>query len=107
MQTEYGRRLVPHVIDEIARKFPERQCFQVPRSSQPTDGWKTITFKNFANAINRCCHMITERCGKAPDGAFPTIAYIGPNDIRYLVSYYIRQDKRVTYRKLDDHGSRC
>lgn len=86
--SEYGRRLVPNVIDEAAHETPEREAFSIPRSTNPGDGWRVVTFKDYANAINRCCHMIVERCGKAPEGTFPTIAYIGPNDARYYVSSY-------------------
>jgi acyl-CoA synthetase (AMP-forming)/AMP-acid ligase II len=81
----YGRRLVPHVIDEIARKDPQREAFQVPRSSVPGDGWRVITFGEYANAINRCAFEIVKTCGSALEGVFPTIAYIGPQDARYVV----------------------
>ncbi|KAK8872376.1 nonribosomal peptide synthetase [Apiospora arundinis] len=80
-----GKRLIPHVIDEIARREPRREWAQVPVSSDPKDGWRTVTFQAFANAINRCCLMLIEQAGKAPPGNFPTIAYIGPNDARYMV----------------------
>lgn len=38
-----------------------------------------------ANAVNRCAHRIVDICGKPEEGSFPTIAYIGPNDARYIV----------------------
>ncbi|KAI1406984.1 hypothetical protein F5Y13DRAFT_207076 [Hypoxylon sp. FL1857] len=81
----YGRRLIPHLIDKIAAEDPQRESFQIPRSDKPKDGWRIITFKTYANAINRCAHRIVETCGPAPDSTFPTIAYIGPQDARYLV----------------------
>lgn len=82
----YGKRLIPHIIDHKASQEPQRECFQIPRSSLPDDGWRTITFKQFANAINKCCHLIIAQCGQPTRDTFPTIAYIGPNDARYLVS---------------------
>ena len=30
--------------------------------------------------------MLLEQVGEAPPGQFPTIAYIGPNDARYMVN---------------------
>ncbi|KAL9080499.1 MAG: hypothetical protein Q9157_000733 [Trypethelium eluteriae] len=84
-RTEYGRRLVPNVIDEIACKDPQREAFQIPRSDDPKDGWKAITFNDYANAINRSALEIFETCGKAAEDKFPTIAYIGPQDARYVV----------------------
>lgn len=83
--TSYGRRLVPVLIDRVATEDPTRECIQVPRSSEPTDGWKSISWKGMANAVNRCAHRIVDICGKPEEGSFPTIAYIGPNDARYIV----------------------
>ncbi|KAH9906522.1 hypothetical protein F4778DRAFT_801801 [Xylariomycetidae sp. FL2044] len=82
---QFGHRLLPHVIDERARREPERECFSIPRSSDPKDGWKAVTFKEYANAINNAAHKIIQRCGPPPRDGTPTIAYIGPNDARYLV----------------------
>lgn len=82
---DYGRRLIPHVIDDLAKREPEREAFFIPRSSNPKDGWKAISFKEYANAVNRVAHRIIETCGTPRDGTFPTVAYIGPNDARYVV----------------------
>ncbi|KAI8626516.1 nonribosomal peptide synthetase [Xylariaceae sp. FL1651] len=83
--TEYGHRLLPHVVDDLAQKYPERECFSVPQSSDPKDGWKLVTYKQYANAINHVAHRIIQSSGHPPAGTFPTIAYIGPNDCRYGV----------------------
>lgn len=85
---EYGRRLIPQVIDEIASTDPLREAFQFPRTDNPKDGWRSMTFKDYANAINRCARMINEICGEAIEGSFPTIAYIGPQDARYVVMIF-------------------
>ncbi|KAK7994340.1 thioester reductase domain-containing protein [Apiospora marii] len=84
-KTPSGNRLIPHIIDDLARREPQREWAQIPVSSDPKDGWRTVTFQQFANAINRCCHKLIERYGQATPGKFPTIAYIGPNDARYLI----------------------
>ncbi|KAI1747116.1 hypothetical protein F4782DRAFT_451716 [Xylaria castorea] len=85
VKKEYGRRLLPHVVDDIAANEPERECFSIPRSSDPKDGWKIVTFKQYANAINHVARRIVDNCGVPPVDTFPTIAYIGPNDVRYIV----------------------
>ncbi|KAI1419426.1 hypothetical protein F5Y12DRAFT_778076 [Xylaria sp. FL1777] len=85
VKPDYGRRLLPHIVDGIARREPERECFSIPRSSNPKDGWKTVTFKQYANAINHVAQKIIANCGRPSINAFPTIAYIGPNDARYVV----------------------
>ncbi|KAF2965799.1 hypothetical protein GQX73_g7777 [Xylaria multiplex] len=85
IEEDYGRRLLPHVVDNIALRDPERECFSIPRSSNPEHGWKTVTFKQYANAINHVARKIITNCGLPPAKTFPTIAYIGPNDARYVV----------------------
>ncbi|KAI0007681.1 nonribosomal peptide synthetase [Xylariaceae sp. FL0662B] len=83
---DFGHRLVPTLIDEFAKSEPQREAFSVPRSADdPKEGWRAISFKEYANAINRAAHRIIETCGNPAAGTFPTIAYIGPNDARYVV----------------------
>lgn len=81
-----GRRLIPHIIDKNAAAKPDAECFQVPRSAEPRDGWEVITWKQFARAIDTIAHGIVKECGLAEIGKFPAIAYIGLNDARYVVS---------------------
>lgn len=82
----YGRRLLPTLIDRIAVEDPERECLHAPRSSEPSDGWRVITWKDLSNAINRAAHRLVDLFGKPEPDTFPTIAYIGHNDIRYVVT---------------------
>ncbi|KAK2045229.1 thioester reductase domain-containing protein [Colletotrichum somersetense] len=82
---QYGKRLIPRIIDEIARSEPDREFLSVPRSSDPRDGWKPITFKQIANAVNRVARQIVEKHGAPEPGSFPTLTYIGPNDARYAI----------------------
>ncbi|KAF3760043.1 hypothetical protein M406DRAFT_95652 [Cryphonectria parasitica EP155] len=84
--TPYGRRLLPTLVDQIATQDPTRECLSIPRSSEPSDGWKVVDWKSMANAVNRCAHRIVELFGKPEENTFPTIAYIGPNDVRYIVT---------------------
>ncbi|KAH9885951.1 hypothetical protein F4778DRAFT_798746 [Xylariomycetidae sp. FL2044] len=86
-EAQFGRRLLPHVVDDLARKKPDQECFSIPRTSNPKDGWKSITFKAYARAIDALAHKISEKCGQPARDAFPTLAYIGPNDARYVVLF--------------------
>ncbi|AEO67434.1 e1d19424-68e3-4b8d-b354-183af06ce9e3 [Thermothielavioides terrestris] len=83
--TAYGKRLFVDIIDDRARNEPHREWVSIPNSSDPKDGWKKITYKQAANAINRVAHKLVNVAGLPADGEFPTVAYIGPNDVRYLV----------------------
>lgn len=81
----YGKRLIVNIVDERAHSEPDREWASVPNSSNPKDGWKKITYKQTANAVNRVAHKLVESTGLPEKGEFPTVAYIGPNDVRYLI----------------------
>ena len=81
----YGQRPMVTIIDKIAKNNPTRPWIYVPRSSSPADGWKPITYSDGANAINRIAHMMVGSMGSPAAGSWPTVAYIGPNDMRYII----------------------
>lgn len=81
----YGQRLMTSIIDDHAANDPTRPWLFTPRTSEPKDGWEPITYAAGANAINRVAHKIIETSGRPPKDEFPTIAYIGPNDFRYII----------------------
>ncbi|TDZ54904.1 Non-canonical non-ribosomal peptide synthetase FUB8 [Colletotrichum trifolii] len=81
----YGERLIPRLIDFNAKTTPTKECFSVPRTNSAKHGWRQVSWSQYANAINRVAASILQTCGPAPAEAFPTIAYIGANDARYLV----------------------
>jgi len=83
--TKLGKRLIVNIIDERAREEPVREWVWIPRTSHPRDGWKAITYAQAANAINRVAHRLVETSGLPKKREFPTVAFIGPNDVRYLV----------------------
>ncbi|KAI2470044.1 acetyl-CoA synthetase-like protein [Annulohypoxylon bovei var. microspora] len=84
-QVKFGRRLPLQIIKERAATEPEREWVSIPRSTNPKDGWEKITYAQFAKAINCIADKIQAFAGIAPPSTFPTIAYIGANDSRYIV----------------------
>ncbi|KAK2003342.1 male sterility protein [Colletotrichum falcatum] len=81
----YGQRLIPHVIDDAARNDPARECFSIPLSSNPRDGWRPVSYGQYAAAIDRLAHHIVKTSGAPEPRSFPTLAYIGANDATYLI----------------------
>ena len=75
-QPKYGHRLLPRLVDELARTTPNRVFALIPRSAQYADGLQEVTISTFARAINRAAALIESNIGKGTD--FETIAYIGP-----------------------------
>ncbi|OAA55119.1 Male sterility, NAD-binding protein [Cordyceps fumosorosea ARSEF 2679] len=83
----YGRRLYVNVVDETARAEPDRPWVYAPRSSDERDGFRAITWRQHANAVNRAANWLVRRLGKPAPKSFPSLAYVGPNDARYLILF--------------------
>ena len=79
----YGRRLLPSLIDEKACSVPNEPYCYLPWSSKIEDGFRTISFQGLANAINACSWWIQAELGKGED--FSTLAYLGPSDLRNII----------------------
>ncbi|PVI01075.1 acetyl-CoA synthetase-like protein [Periconia macrospinosa] len=80
----YGNRLVPNVVDEIALKDPARVCFSFPLSSpNPQGRYHDVTFRTFANAVNKTAHFIRREIGCS--AMFETVMYMGHQDIRHFI----------------------
>ncbi|KAF9880148.1 hypothetical protein CkaCkLH20_02102 [Colletotrichum karsti] len=73
----------PAIVDQRAAYEPQREACSIPRTSDPRDGWRIITYKELANCINYMAQVILQNYGAPPKDSFPTICYIGQNDIRY------------------------
>ncbi len=81
--SNWRNELVPHIVDHLARVTPEAPYALYPVSPVSyDDGYRTITYKDFANAINGLAWWLNKTLGK-PSVEFEVLAYIGPNDIRY------------------------
>jgi acyl-CoA synthetase (AMP-forming)/AMP-acid ligase II len=82
---EYGTRLLPTLIDEIAKSTPKRVYASIPKDDTDiSQGFKNITYADFARAIDSLSWWLDETLGKA-DGTFPTFAYFGPRDLGYCI----------------------
>ncbi|PHH84544.1 hypothetical protein CDD83_1780 [Cordyceps sp. RAO-2017] len=85
--SDSGRRLVAHIVDQVAATDPSRPFVYAPRSSRPADGWEAVTYGQVARAVDHVAHAVAAevKAGAAADEPFPTLAYIGPSDVRYGV----------------------
>ncbi|KAI0896948.1 acetyl-CoA synthetase-like protein [Annulohypoxylon nitens] len=82
--TQYGRRLPLQVIKERAATEPDREWVSIPLGTNPEAGWEVLTYGQLAKAINRVADGIQAFAGVPEPEKFPTIAYIGANDSRYI-----------------------
>lgn len=103
-------KLLPDVIDEIAATEPESLYGKYPADPSNYDaGFKDVTYRQLANAINGVAQWLESEIGRGDPERTPTIAYIGPNDFRYIFAfvgaikagYKVRFATRVTESRID------
>ena len=82
-QPDYGRRLIPCLIDEVASCTPHKIYCYLPLTTRTDDGFRAVTYQTFSNAINACAWWIEKEVGKGKD--FATLAYLGPSDLRNII----------------------
>jgi len=78
-----GQRLIYDIIDQRARDDHSRPYAAIPRTTNISDGFQDISWKVFANAINRCAAWMEARLGVST--SFQAVAYLGPLDLRYQI----------------------
>ncbi|KAL8935223.1 MAG: hypothetical protein Q9216_005533, partial [Gyalolechia sp. 2 TL-2023] len=83
LRVDYGQRLLPRLIDEIAYSDPERQFAIVPRTANPDDGYDEINFSRLKKAVDRCSWWLEEQLGK--DAVHEKVAYHGSLDLMYHI----------------------
>lgn len=82
---DLGRRLLVTLIDRYAVEEPLSVWGVIPLDEQVlSEGFRDITYGNFANAINIAASWLQERL-PPPTCDFQTIAYVGPKDVRYPI----------------------
>ncbi|KAJ5613630.1 NRPS-like enzyme [Penicillium herquei] len=75
-------QLLPNLIDRYALVEPDAIYAEYPVNPMSyDDGYRKITYKTFANAINGIAHWLTEQLG--PGDGKRVLAYAGGNDLRY------------------------
>lgn len=88
-QPQNHNSVLVKLIENIAKNEPERPFQFIPSGDKAQDGWKPVTFVQLNNAINYMAHSLSNTITRSPDDEeFPTIAYIGSNDMRYTVMLF-------------------
>ena len=79
-------RLLVNVVDAKARLVPDSPWLLYAKSSswEQEEGYCTITWKQFANAVNRVAFWLDENLPRTQNGP-QTFAYLGPSDARYYI----------------------
>lgn len=79
-----SRKLINHIVDDLARERPEALYAELPLSPTSFDeGFREVTYRDFSNAVNGMAWWLNRTLG--PGQNFEALAYIGPNDMRHNI----------------------
>ncbi|KAH6675144.1 putative NRPS-like enzyme [Halenospora varia] len=89
MHDKYGRRLMPTILRDEAKRNPQRTFAIAAISNTVEDGFRQITFEEVARAVNYVSMWLQSRFEDGdPPPRHATIAYIGVPDLRYNIFFY-------------------
>ncbi|PLB51382.1 NRPS-like enzyme [Aspergillus steynii IBT 23096] len=76
-------QLLPHIVDHYAAVKPDAVYAEFPQCPTSYDqGYRGITYRELASAINALAWWLVQTIGLG--SSFKPLAYIGPNDVRYV-----------------------
>ena len=85
-QGKIGARLIPSLIDIYAVEAPPRVWASVPVDDHDISrGYKDITYKQFANAVNHAALWLKDHVPLRAGEPHCTFAYAGSKDLRYPI----------------------
>ncbi|KAF2263763.1 acetyl-CoA synthetase-like protein [Lojkania enalia] len=95
LSSPYSGKLLVQIIEEKAKWTPGHIYIRYPSKNWETDGYRSITWADFADSINKASFWLDHQLGKSKNQ--DTIAYLGPNDIRYsiLLSAAVKSDRKL------------
>lgn len=77
------KQLLPHIVDGMANSQPFALYAEYPFSPTSYEpGFRKVTYRDLANVVNGLAWQLHDTLG--PGKCFPTLTYIGPNDLRYV-----------------------
>lgn len=77
-----AKTLLVYIVDHMAKTKPQALYAEFPTSPVTYDeGFRTVTYKDFANAINGVAWCLHGNLGAGKE--LETLAYIGPNNLIY------------------------
>ncbi|KAL9110163.1 MAG: hypothetical protein Q9227_005223 [Pyrenula ochraceoflavens] len=84
---QYGRRLLPSILDAVAKDDPERTFTSIARSDRLEDGFRKVSFSQLAETVGYVAHKLKSRFGTSIAGS-DTLTYMGVPDLRYNLVFH-------------------
>lgn len=75
---DYGRRLLPQIVDDVASESPERIVYSIVNNPDSAHDIKHITASAFAKAVDKTAWWLNSLVG-AQTSVLP-VGYIGPRE---------------------------
>ena len=74
----YGKRLIPQILDDLARSEPNRIIYSLASLSDQTAHFRTITAGAFAKAVDKTAWFLHDQLKDRSQKEILPIGYIGP-----------------------------
>ncbi|KAG9253419.1 transferase family protein [Emericellopsis atlantica] len=85
-ETQYGRRLIPQIMDELAAAEPDRHVFSLVTRLEGSLHFRHVTARTFAQAVDKTAWWLQEALGRSD--TIKCVGYIGPHDLRHVLLTY-------------------
>lgn len=90
--------LLPNIVNHFSKVKPDAVYAEYPVSTLTyEEGYRQITYRDFANVINGLAWWLKEKLGPGKDQDVENLAYIGPNDLRYRLWFWVRPRLDTAY----------
>ncbi|KAL8945036.1 MAG: hypothetical protein Q9216_000020 [Gyalolechia sp. 2 TL-2023] len=84
---EYGKRLIPQILESLAATEPDRIIYSVATIPSDTSlGFQHISAHVFAKAVDKTAWWLHNQVGRPT--LIQTVGYIGPHDLRHILLTY-------------------
>lgn len=77
------KRLLATTVDDHAKHNPSNVFAVIPQGAEVSHGFRSLSMKDLAQAVNGMCWWVEETIGSAQSPE--TLAYMGGNDVRYFI----------------------
>ena len=84
-QNRYGERFLHLVFDDISTSNPDRLYASIPLSTDLTEGFKDLSFRDVAYCVDIFAHSLERDIGRSTKAE--TVAYLGLPDVRNVVVF--------------------
>ena len=72
----YGNRLIPQILDDLASAEPDRIIYSVAKSSDLSQGFRHVSARAFTKAVDKTAWLLQRELGETSE--IRAVGYIGP-----------------------------